>query len=286
VKRFQYRHDLDQDGIIQEATLEAMNVTVEGLIRRIIVNMERWRWTTRDLGERHVLVNMAGSALGGVQGGKLELLMPVSVGKTCHKTPVFSDMIKYVEFNPYWYVPRSIAREEFLPGLKQDRNYLQGKHIRLFSDWGSDTRGIDPTKVDWAKLGRSITRFRFRQDPGPWNALGAVKFVFPNKYGVCLHGTPAEGLFDGQEPAFSHGCIRVGKPAELAVFVLGGEDKGWTIERVEQMFSSGKRHVVRLEQPMPIHLAYSTVIVGKGKVVRFLNDVYGRDELLESALFQ
>ena len=285
VKHFQMRHGLKPDGVVGKGTLAALNVPAEKLVRRIIINMERWRWMSHDLGEVRIVVNIAGFHLGGINHGDIEMLMRVIVGKPYHKTPVFSDMIKYIEFNPYWNIPPSIARNEMLPKLKKNPNYLKERNIRVFSSWGSDAKELDSTKLDWHKIGSGITRYKLRQDPGKKNALGTVKFMFPNKFNVYLHDTPSHILFGRTNRTFSHGCIRVSKPAELAAYILGGEKEGWGLDRIREIIASGKRTVIRLKKPLPVHIAYRTAIVDKDGNVLFRNDVYGRDKLLEKALF-
>ena len=213
--------------------------------------------------------------------------MPVIVGRKYHKTPVFSDTIKYIEFNPYWNVPPSIAKNEMLPKLKKDPYYLKKRHFRIFNGWGPDAKELDSTAIEWKRAGKKdIARLRLRQDPGPWNALGTVKFIFPNKYNVYLHDTPSHGLFQRRQRTFSHGCIRVSKPAELASYILGGREHGWDLKRINEIIAGGERKVVPLKKPFPVHILYRTVIVDpKTDAVHFLVDVYGRDALLDRALF-
>jgi murein L,D-transpeptidase YcbB/YkuD len=286
VKHFQMRYGLSADGVCGDATRAAMNIPVETLIRRIEMNMERSRWISHDLGDVRVGVTIAGFKLVVFNDGKLELAMPVIVGKTYHKTPVFSDMIKYLEFNPFWNIPTGIARNEMLPKLKKDPMYLRERNIRVFSSWGEDAKELDSTKIDWNDVGNNITRYKLRQDPGPANALGTVKFMFPNKYNVYLHDTPSHNLFQRTGRTFSHGCIRVSEPLELASYLLGGEEKGWGIDRVREIVSGGKRTIVSLEKPIPVHITYRTVWIGPDGTVRFSEDVYGRDRLLEKALYE
>jgi murein L,D-transpeptidase YcbB/YkuD len=286
VKHFQMRYGLSADGVCGDATRAAMNIPVETLIRRIEMNMERSRWISHDLGDVRVGVTIAGFKLVVFNDGKLELAMPVIVGKTYHKTPVFSDMIKYLEFNPFWNIPTGIARNEMLPKLKKDPMYLRERNIRVFSSWGEDAKELDSTKIDWNDVGNNITRYKLRQDPGPANALGTVKFMFPNKYNVYLHDTPSHNLFQRTGRTFSHGCIRVSEPLELASYLLGGEEKGWGIDRVREIVSDGKRTIVSLEKPIPVHITYRTVWIGPDGTVRFSEDVYGRDRLLEKALYE
>jgi murein L,D-transpeptidase YcbB/YkuD len=288
VKRFQKRHNLTPDGTVGKQTIAAMNVTVESRIDQIVLNMERYRWLKRTLmGERFVAVNIAGFEAVAGKPGKFDLRMPVIVGKTYHETPVFNDTIKYVEFNPYWNLPPSIASDETLPKLKKDPHYLKKNNMRIFKGWGPDAPELDATTIDWSKVSKKdMKKYRIRQDPGPDNALGTVKLVFPNKYDVYLHDTPAHGLFKMEQRAFSHGCIRMGRPAEMAAWVLGGAEKGWSLARVNEVIAGGKRQVVVLDQPVPIYILYRTAYVNpEDNALYFYEDVYGRDKLLAEALF-
>jgi len=286
IKRFQGRHSLEIDGIIGKNTTNVLIVPVEKRIQQILINMERWRWTKHELGSRYVLVDIAGFNLQGVVNDIPQLEMRVIVGKLHHATPVFSDAIKYIEFNPFWNITSSIARNEMLPELRKNKNYLETKHIRLFSNWQSDGKELAPETINWDEVSRrQISRYKLRQDPGPWNALGVVKFVFPNKYSVYLHDTPGQELFKEENRAFSHGCIRLNKPRKLAEFLLAFNNAGWTEEVINQVIEKKKRRVVRLVEPIPIHLVYQTAWVNKNGTLHFSRDIYGRDKKLIEALF-
>ena len=287
VKRFQKRHNLNQDGVIGNKTLAAMNVPVSSRINQIIINMERYRWLKRLRDDSLVVVNIAGFEAAAGKPGKFDVRMPVIVGKAYHKTPVFSDTIKYVDFNPFWNVPNSIARNEMLPKLKKNPDYLGTKNMRIFLGWDPDSPELDPTTIDWSKVSKKdMNRYRIRQDPGPNNALGTLKIMFPNKYSVYLHDTPSQGLFKQERRAFSHGCIRMGKPAEMAAWVLGGEEKGWTVARVNEIVASRKRQVVSLERPMSVYILYRTAFVDpEDHTLYFYEDIYDRDQFLAKALF-
>ena len=285
IKRFQKRHNLQADGAIGKQTLAAMNITVAARINQIIVNMERYRWLKRDISGRLVVVNIAGfEAMAGMPG-KFDLSMAVVVGKLRHETPVFSDTIKHVVFNPYWTLTPNIARNETLPKLKKDPLYLQKNNIRIFQGWGADSKELDATKIDWSKVSKKdMDKYRVRQDPGPKNALGTLKLVFPNKYDVYLHDTPSHALFKKEKRAFSHGCIRMEKPVEMASWVLGGDEKGWGVERIKEIIKGRERKVVVLEKPVPVHILYRTAFVDtKNDTLNFYGDIYGRDKILARA---
>ena len=288
VKGFQKRHNLTPDGTVGKQTLAAMNVTVASRIEQIVLNMERYRWLKRErMGERLVAVNIAGFEAVAGKPGKFDVRMPVIVGKTYHETPVFSDTIKYVVFNPYWNLTPSIASNETLPKLKKDPHYLKKHNMRIFKGWGPDAPELDATTIDWSNVSkRDMNRYRIRQDPGPDNALGTLKLVFPNEYNVYLHDTPAHGLFKKEQRAFSHGCIRMDRPAEMAAWVLGGAEKGWNLARVNEIIAGRKRQVVVLDQPVPVYILYRTAYVNpEDNALYFYEDVYGRDKLLARALF-
>lgn len=286
VQRFQERHNLNSDGVIGKNTLAAMSVPATERIDQILINMELWRWLPHRLEGRQLYVNIAGFYLQARQEGQVEFSSPVIVGKVYHKTPVFSDEIRYVEFNPFWNIPSSIARKEIAPEVLKDPAYLRKNHIRVFDGWSDNGPEVDPASINWRKLGGRINRYRLRQDPGADNALGRVKFVLPNRYDVYLHDTPAHELFRRDDRAFSHGCIRVGRPVELAKYLLANDDRAWTAEKIEKILTEGKRTIILLKNPVPIHILYRTVAVDEASgTVSFFKDVYGRDALLRQALF-
>ncbi|MGW8195908.1 MAG: L,D-transpeptidase family protein, partial [Desulforhopalus sp.] len=281
------RHNLSPDGIVGPQTLAAINVPVEFRIRQIIVNMERYRWLERRDVTKMVAVNIAGFAAAAGKPDKFDLTMPVIVGKPYHKTPVFNDMIEYVVFNPYWSVPPSIARNEILPMQKKDPTYLQKHKMRIFRGWKPGAVELAPSSINWHTLSaKQMDQYHVRQDPGPDNALGTLKIIFPNAYNVYLHDTPAHALFSHKERALSHGCIRLSRPAEMAAWVLGGETNGWSAERVKGIVATGKQQVVTLDQPLAIYILYRTAYVRPtDDVLMFYSDIYGRDKLLMQALF-
>ena len=232
-----------------------------------------------------VAVNIAAFEVIAGRPWRFDISMPVIVGKNYHETPVFNDTIKYVVFNPYWNLTPSIARNETLPRLKKDPNYLQKQNMRIFQGWKADAEELDATTMDWSTVSeKQMDQYRIRQDPGPNNALGTLKLIFPNKYDVYLHDTPSRNLFKQDKRALSHGCIRMARPAEMAAWVLGGKKKGWSVQRVNDIVSTGKRQVVNLDQPMPIFILYRTASVGDDGQLYFFNDIYGRDKLLVRSL--
>ncbi|UCF37759.1 MAG: L,D-transpeptidase family protein [Acidobacteriota bacterium] len=284
VRQFQHRHGLDADGVVGPKTLEALNVSVEDRIVQIELNLERWRWLPEDLGLVHVIVNIAGFHLDVIEDDRVVLEMPVVVGRPYRRTPVFSDEMTYLVFNPYWNVPPNLARQDIVPKIIADPEYLSKERIRVFRGWGSDAEELDPATIDWKSVGSKIGAFRFRQDPGPANALGRVKFMFPNTFNVYLHDTPSRSLFARSERAFSSGCIRVGLPLELAAYLLSPAGD-WTPERIEKVLVRGEEETVLLPRRVPIHLLYWTAwLENDPDLVHFRNDIYGRDARLKEVL--
>lgn len=280
VKAFQARHGLDVDGIVGKGTVAALNVPVETRVRDIVLSMERWRWMPPDLGKNHLIVNIAGFELRRFADGKIEERMNVVVGRPYNKTPVFSDQVRYLEFNPYWNVPHGIAVKEELPKLKSNPAARAAAGFEAVR--GDQVYPL--TSINWSQYGPGNFPFQLRQRPGPSNALGRVKFMFPNQFDVYLHDTPARSLFDKAERAFSHGCIRLARPLDLAVQVLAvGGVPGWDMARINAVVASGKRTVVNLAEPLPVHITYFTAWVDQG-IPNFRADIYGQDEKLLAAL--
>jgi murein L,D-transpeptidase YcbB/YkuD len=281
VVRFQKRNSLSPDGAVGKATRSALNVPLAQRIRQIELNMERWRWMPDDLGDAHVMVDLAAFELYAVRRGEAVLTMPIIVGRPYRQTPVFSDRISYLEVNPTWTVPYKIATQDILPKLRADPSYLsKNGFVVLPSDNG---RAVDPATIDWQHYGTRNFPFQLRQNPGTTNALGQVKFMFPNKFSVYLHDTPARELFSKDVRMFSSGCIRVGKPMELAAFLLKG-DPAWTPDRLHREVETGKTTIIRLRNPVAVHLGYFTASATGGEGVQFRGDIYGRDKRLESYL--
>jgi L,D-transpeptidase YcbB len=281
VQSFQDRHGLSVDGVVGPATHAALDVPVEARIRQMEINMERRRWMPDDLGERYVFVNIADAFLKVVEDRgdheKTVLGARLVVGKPYTRTPVFSHEMSYVEINPSWGVPASIANKVFLPKVKENPGALLAENIRMFADQTE----VDPWSVDWASVNRMP--YQLRQDPGPTNALGRIKFMFPNRHAIYIHDTPSKNLFERDSRFFSHGCMRVQDPVALAELLLG--DQGWTRDRIRAQIDSGQKKVVHLKNKIPVHITYLTAWVNKDGTVHFRNDVYGRDPQLAAAAF-
>jgi len=283
VKAFQARHGLEQDGLIGQNTLAELNVPAQERVRQILLNLERRRWMADNPGERYVFVNLADFELKVVDGPRTVFDTRVVVGAPYHRTPVFSGEMTYLELNPYWNVPPSIARKELLPKIKADPGYLAANNFELLSDWSESARVLDPHTIDWSAVTPERFTYKLRQGPGPGNALGFVKFMFPNQFNIYLHDTPARGLFARDVRDFSHGCIRVQDPETFGSFVLDRQP-GWSLDAINAAIATGKRQIVSLEQPLPVHIAYLTAWVNKDGSVNFRRDVYGRDAILAAAL--
>jgi murein L,D-transpeptidase YcbB/YkuD len=278
VRRFQERHGLRANGVVDEQTGALLNIPVQDRIRQILANLERARWLPDDLGDPYVLVNLADFDLRVVEGGRDVIRMRVVIGEPETITPVFSDKISYIEINPYWNVPRSIAVKEMLRVLRRNPGALRAQNIRLLAPGGEE---IDPASVNWSAVNANNFNYRLRQDPGARNALGRIKFMFPNPYGVYLHDTPSRALFRRQVRAFSHGCIRIEKPIELATFLLRG-DEGWA--RIQRTIAQGKNRAIVLKNPVPVHLVYLTAWLDREGKMQFRDDHYNLDAPLVAAL--
>ena len=283
VKSFQKRHGLDVDGKVGARTLEALNIPAQKRINMIIINLERWRWLPQDLGSPNIQVNIANFELDLYEDDTSALDMRVIVGRTYRRTPVFSDNMTYLVLCPHWNVPNNIAVQDVLLDVKKDPEYLSRLGIKVLQGWGADMKIVDPATINWAEMNAQNFNFRFRQDPGPLNALGQIKFMFPNKFNVYLHDTPTRGLFAKTSRDFSSGCIRIEKPIELAEYVLKG-DSLWTRETILRGIKKNIEQTVKLPLPIPVHMLYWTAWVSPDGAVNFRNDIYQRDNALLEAL--
>ena len=283
VKGFQARHGLEADAIAGAQTLGALNVPLSERREQIRLNMERWRWLPKDLGERYVLVNIAGFEAEMVDDGAVVDRMRAVVGRTYRMTPVFSDRISYVEVNPTWTVPPKLAREDLLPKLKKNPGYLAENGFEVFAGWNGDAARVDPSGIDWSGVQAASFPYKLRQSPGPKNALGEVKIMFPNRFDVYLHDTPSKELFRERVRAFSSGCIRLQRPFDMVNWLMrvGGGPGPAEIEEVRR---SRETTVVRLRETVPVHLIYATAWAAPSGETHFRHDIYNRDRLLWQSL--
>jgi len=271
VKHFQARHGIDADGKAGPRTIEEMNVPVETRINQLRSSLERMRWVFRDLPDKFLIVDIAGFHAFLMEDGEEVWGTRVQVGKPYHATPVFKDTLRYLDFNPTWTIPPGILRKETLPAIRRDPSYLSRNNMSVVTTSG---KIVDPSTIDWAATTKSFP-YMIRQEPGSHNALGRVKFMFPNKYMVYLHDTPSKGLFARTERAFSHGCIRTQNPFDLAEILLA--DQGWDRAKIDQVIASKKTTRINLETPISVMLLYWTAEVTDDGTVHFRKDVYNRD---------
>jgi murein L,D-transpeptidase YcbB/YkuD len=283
ILRFQRLHGLVTDGIVGPNTLKALNVSATKRVRQIELNMERLRWVSRKLGKRYILVNVADFTLDVIDHDYKVLSMKVVVGKPYWHTPVFSDQMTYLVLNPYWNVPKSIAGDEVLPKVQKNPEYLYEQNMKVISGWGEKAEEIDLASIVWDDMNAETFKYRFRQEPGPKNPLGRIKFMFPNDFGVYLHDTTNKRLFERTVRVFSHGCIRLEKPLDLAEYVLRNDPK-WTREKIQSEIDTETMREVRLPEPINIHILYLTAWVDEDGLLHFRNDIYGRDAKLDEAL--
>lgn len=282
IKAEQRQWGLDDDGMIGPNTLSVLNLTQAQQIQIVIANMERWRWLPQQLGERHIRVNIASFEAEVWAAGKLEDRYKVIVGKDFRRTPVFSAPMTYLVLAPYWHVPPKLAVQDKLPKLKKDAGSLSDEGYEIWSGWGEDSVLIDPKRVDWNAISAGRFPYRLRQKPGAKNALGKVKFMFPNRLNIYIHDTPGKELFAKANRAFSSGCIRIERPMELTRYLLR-DQPDWTEARIEQVIASNVETTVRLSRPLMVHMQYWTAFVDEQGQLQWRFDLYGRDQALIQA---
>ena len=279
VRNFQGRIGAGDDGVLGEGTRSALNVPVAERIRQIRLNLERGRWVLHDLDSTFVVVNIAGYSVAYVRGGQTVWRSRAVVGLPFRRTPIFRDSIKYLDFNPTWTVPPGILARDMLPRLKRGGVRALPEGMRVLNRSG---RPVDASGINWSAYSASSFPYTLRQDPGPANALGRVKFMFPNRYLVYLHDTPSRELFDESARAFSSGCIRIDRPFELADLLLA--DRNWNSDSTARTLGTRRTRTVRLRRPVPVLLLYWTAWVDDQSRVNFRSDIYGRDARLARAL--
>ena len=278
VKHYQHRHGYTEDGKLTPQTIKSLNVPMTDRVAQLQDSLERWRWLPDPYLHARLMVNLPEFVLRGYDPDhKLDFTMRVVVGKVIgdHDTPVFTHMMKYLVFRPYWNVPVDIARKELVPHITSNHGYLASKNFEV-----TDAKGTvltDYTAKQVAQGGVMV-----REKPGPKNSLGLVKFIFPNQYDIYLHSTPAVSLFEQTRRDFSHGCIRVQKPADLAAWVLQGQGGDWDLDKVQDAMNDGPdNHTVSLKNPLPIVIFYLTARVDDDGQVDFFDDIYGYDAAMQ-----
>jgi len=287
LKNFQQRHGLDPDGALGAGTFVALRTPLLSRAQQIELTLERWRWLPSRLDTPPIIVNIPRYRLFAfktVEDREDEMLqMGVIVGKSypANRTPVFTADMKYLILRPYWDVPYSITTREMLPKIHDNPGYVSAQRLEIVAGYGDDTPALPPTPENLDALARGT--LRLRQQPGPDNALGLVKFMLPNPYNVYLHSTPAQALFERTARAFSHGCVRVSDPVSLAEYVLR-DDPSWTRDRIVQAMNGTRPTQVNLKQPIRVFIVYGTAVATEEGKIRFLPDIYGHDARLAELL--
>ena len=280
VELFQRRHRINPSGTIDAATVQALNVTVSTRIEQVRANLERSRWVVGGLKDDFVLVNLPAYKVYLIRGGKNVWETRSQVGKEARRTPTFRADMRTVVFNPDWTVPPTIFAQDVLAAVRKDSRSLAHKHLVILD---KDNHEVDPDSIDWKRITPRNCPYTLRQPPGEDNALGQVKFLFPNPYSIYLHDTPHRELFATDQRMFSSGCIRIEHPLELAEILLSGQD-GWTPEKIQQVVATDDMQNVTLEHPLPVLIVYWTVSVGASGEIRSMRDAYGLDPPLIAAL--
>jgi murein L,D-transpeptidase YcbB/YkuD len=259
IKKYQHRFGLTEDGVAGPSLFQELNTPIDNRVRQILINMERIRWVPAEPATDYLLVNIPEFRLHVYEDGKYKWNMRVVVGSSAHNTVIFNGNMKYIVFSPYWNVPNSIIKNEVVPGMRRNKNYLANHNM----EWNGGA---------------------IRQKPGPRNSLGLVKFLFPNSYNIYLHDTPSKSLFDESKRAFSHGCIRLSEPKRLAEFLLRN-DPAWNEKSITKAMNAGKEKYVTLKQPVPVFIGYFTAWVDRDGKLNFRDDIYGHDKEMAEHLF-
>jgi len=282
VMLFQRRNGLTADGVVGKATIEAMNIPVEERIATIEANLERWRWLSNDLGERYIKVNIANFDLQVIEKDDMVFSTKAIVGLTNRKTPVFSSIMTYLVLNPDWTVPPTILNDDVIPSVINNPEYLAEKNLKILRIDGTE---VDPLSIDWINIVTTGFPYRVHQGPGPKNALGRVKFMFPNQYSVYIHDTLDHNLFGRTDRSFSSGCIRVNNPMALAAWLMK-DNPAWTPAQIKNVIDQGKEQTINIAKPVQVHIVYLTAWASDDGVVYFRKDIYELDQPLLAALKQ
>jgi len=282
VRNFQARHGLRVSGVIDDTTRKVMNVPVEDRIQQLAIAMERWRWLPRDLGDEYVWINAAEAMLDIVIDGQPILSMRTIVGHSTRPTPSLQSEIRRIVFNPTWSVPYSIATEDLLPKLRNDREFLTRNGFRVYTGGRDDTREVDPAEIDWTNISANRFPYRFIQQPSPGNSLGRVKIVFDNPYDIYIHDTPSKGLFGLRTRTFSSGCVRLEQATDFANVLLAN-DGDWSDADTRRVLGDERTRGINLQRRVPIYVVYITSWVSADGQAHFRRDLYRRDAAVMAA---
>lgn len=279
IVHFQKRHGLEDEGVIGKKTMAALNVPIEKRIEQMRLNLDRIKWLHERNTKRHIIINIPAFTLFFEEDKALRQQMKVITGTRKNPTPIFSNTVQTIVLNPHWNVPKSIIQKEMIPKIFKDPNAMVKEDIEIHTGWGKDARKVSASSVNWGKYRYSKTvPYRFAQVPGATNALGKVKFLFPNPFHVYMHDTPAKSLFKRNVRAFSHGCIRLSQPIELLETFSTFNDTV-DFEKAQERLKSTRKEFLTLTDKVPVDVVYLTAYVDYDGVLQFRNDIYGYDKL-------
>ena len=279
VKHFQKRHGLSPDGVLGSGTLRILNTPIEQRITKLRLNLDRIKWLNPRQPHHHIIINIPFFRLYFEEDGKVIDTMKVITGKPNHPTPIFSDEVEMIVLNPYWNVPTSIIQKEMIPKLLNNPHAMKRKGIEIYKGWGSNAKKIDPSTVDWGQYLYSKTvPYRFAQTPGHRNALGKIKFLFPNRFSVYMHDTPTKPLFRRTRRAFSHGCVRLEKPQHL-LKTFASFEHNISLKHAQKVLKGKESTTLALKEKVPVDIIYLTAWVDYKGELQFRDDVYHYDKM-------
>lgn len=285
VKKFQKRHGLEIDGIVGRGTQRALNISVEEKIKKVLLNIDRIKWLPRDENERYLVVNLPEFKLYYIEDEEVKKQIRVIIGDKKHPTPIFSQKISYVVLNPYWKVPEGIVRREIIPAVVKNPHYLKKHGLVIRRTWYEKSKKINPYNIYWKQYlwGGAKFPYRIMQPPGPKNALGKIKFKFPNRFAVYLHDTPTRHLFKKTVRAFSHGCVRVDEPTTL-LDTIASFNESINLPKAKKTLKGKRKVQLNIENKLPIYLIYLTAGLNDKKQLEFRNDIYRYDKFTKRSI--